>query len=49
MALKETLKQKIEEFLVFPGEGSVGIENTFYLSNEGLKQLTRTDDALVVL
>lgn len=34
---------------VFPGEGAVGIENTFYLSNEGLKQLTRSNDALVVL
>jgi Xaa-Pro dipeptidase len=38
-----------EPKLIFPGEGSVGIENTFYLSNEGLKQLTRTDDTLVVL
>lgn len=38
-----------EPKLVFPGEGVVGIENTFYLSNDGLKQLTKTDDALVVL
>jgi Xaa-Pro dipeptidase len=38
-----------EPKVVFPGEGAVGIENTFYLSNEGLKQLTRTDDAHVIL
>lgn len=38
-----------EPKVVFPGEGAVGIENTFYLSNDGLKQLTRSDDALVIL
>jgi Xaa-Pro dipeptidase len=38
-----------EPKVVFPGEGAVGIENTFYLSNEGLKQLTRTEDLLVIL
>lgn len=38
-----------EPKVVFPGEGAVGIENTFYLSHEGLKQLTHSDDALVVL
>lgn len=38
-----------EPKLVFPGEGAVGIENTFYLSNDGLKQLTRSDDAVVIL
>lgn len=38
-----------EPKVVFPGEGAVGIENTFYLSNEGLKQLTRSSDALVIL
>lgn len=38
-----------EPKVVFPGEGAVGIENTFYLSNEGLKQLTYSDDALVIL
>jgi Xaa-Pro dipeptidase len=34
---------------VFPGEGAIGIENTFYLSNEGLKQLTHSSDELVIL
>ncbi len=38
-----------EPKVVFPGEGAVGIENTFYLSNDGLKQLTRSEDALVIL
>ncbi len=38
-----------EPKVVFPGEGSVGIENTFYLSNEGLKRLTHSDDELVIL
>lgn len=34
---------------VFPGEGAIGIENTFYISEEGLKQLTHSDQELVVL
>lgn len=38
-----------EPKVVFPGEGAVGIENTFYLSNDGLKQLTYSDDSLVIL
>ena len=38
-----------EPKVVFPGEGAVGIENTFYLSNDDLKQLTRSDDALIIL
>jgi Xaa-Pro dipeptidase len=38
-----------EPKLVFPGEGAVGIENTFYLSHEGLKQLTFSDERLVTL
>ena len=36
-----------EPKLVFPGEGAIGIENTFYLSQEGLKQLTFSDEAIV--
>lgn len=38
-----------EPKLVFPGEGAIGIENTFYLSNEGLKRLTHSSDDLVFL
>ncbi|HEU0264096.1 MAG TPA: Xaa-Pro peptidase family protein [Geobacterales bacterium] len=38
-----------EPKVVFPGEGAVGIENTFYLSYEGLKQLTTSSEELVIL
>jgi Xaa-Pro dipeptidase len=38
-----------EPKVVFPGEGAIGIENTFYLSNEGLKRLTHSSDKLVIL
>lgn len=38
-----------EPKVVFPGEGAVGIENTFYLSNEGLKQLTKSSEELVII
>jgi Xaa-Pro dipeptidase len=38
-----------EPKVVFPGEGAVGIENTFYLSHEGLKQLTFSDEQMVIL
>jgi Xaa-Pro dipeptidase len=38
-----------EPKVLFPGEGAVGIENTFYLSTEGLKQLTVSDERLVIL
>ncbi len=38
-----------EPKVIFPGEGAVGIENTFYLSSEGLKQLTVSDERLLLL
>jgi Xaa-Pro dipeptidase len=38
-----------EPKLVFPGEGAVGIENTFYLSDAGLKRLTFSSQELVIL
>lgn len=38
-----------EPKVVFPGEGAIGIENSFYLSNEGLKRLTNSSDELVIL
>ena len=38
-----------EPKLVFPGEGAVGIENTFYLSESGLKRLTFSSQELVIL
>lgn len=38
-----------EPKLVFPGEGAVGIENTFYLTETGLKRLTFSSQDLVIL
>lgn len=38
-----------EPKVVFPGEGAIGIENTFYLSLDGLKQLTYSNEELVIL
>ena len=38
-----------EPKLVFRGEGAVGIENTFYLSEQGLKQLTFSNQEIVFL
>ncbi|MDY0300040.1 MAG: Xaa-Pro peptidase family protein [Trichlorobacter sp.] len=47
--LKPGMVWAFEPKLIFPGEGAVGVENTFYLSDDGLKQLTRTGDELVIL
>ncbi len=38
-----------EPKVVFAGEGAVGIENTFYLTDTGLKRLTFSSEELVVL
>jgi Xaa-Pro dipeptidase len=38
-----------EPKVVFPGEGAVGIENTFYLTDSGLKRLTFSSQDLVIL
>lgn len=50
---KETLQPGMafafEPKLVFPGEGAVGIENSFYLSEQGLKRLTFSSQDLVLL
>jgi Xaa-Pro dipeptidase len=49
MTLEEGMVFAFEPKVVFAGEGAIGIENTFYLSQEGLKQLTFSDETLVVL
>jgi len=49
MTLEAGMAFAFEPKLVFPGEGAIGIENTFYLSNEGLKRLTHSSDELVLL
>jgi len=38
-----------EPKLVFPGEGAVGIEDTFYLTETGIKRLTFSSQELVIL
>ena len=49
MVLEVGMVFAFEPKVVFPGEGAIGIENTFYLSNEGLKRLTHSSDELVIL
>lgn len=49
MAFQVGMAFAFEPKVVFPGEGAVGIENTFYISDEGLKQLTYSSEELVIL
>ncbi len=49
MSLEVGMAFAFEPKVVFPGEGAIGIENTYYLSNEGLKRLTHSSDELVIL
>jgi Xaa-Pro dipeptidase len=49
MPLETGMAFAFEPKVVFPGEAAIGIENTFYLSNEGLKRLTHSSDELVIL
>jgi len=49
MPLEVGMVFAFEPKVVFPGEGAIGIENTYYLSNEGLKRLTHSSDELVIL
>jgi len=39
MPLEVGMAFAFEPKVVFPGEGAIGIENTFYLSNEGIKTM----------
>jgi len=49
MSLQVGMAFAFEPKVVFPGEGAVGIENTFYISDDGLKQLTYSSEELVIL
>jgi len=49
MPLETGMAFAFEPKVVFPGLGAIGIENTFYLCNDGLKQLTHSSEELVVL
>ena len=39
----------VEPKFVFPGEGTVGIEDTFLVTESGVEQFTTMDDAIQVL
>lgn len=50
MRLEPGMAFAFEPKVVFPGEGAVGIEDTFYLADDGtLKQLTHSDRRLIIL
>lgn len=49
MVMEPGMVFAFEPKLVFPEVGAVGIENTFYLSPDGLEQLTFSSDELVIL
>jgi Xaa-Pro aminopeptidase len=50
MPLEPGMAFAFEPKLVFPGEGAVGIENSFYLADDGtLKQLTFSDENIMIL
>ncbi|BCR04527.1 peptidase M24 [Desulfuromonas versatilis] len=47
--LKEYMTFAFEPKAVYPGLGSVGVENTFWVAKDGLKHLTFSSEDLVVL
>jgi Xaa-Pro dipeptidase len=49
MTLEPGMAFAFEPKVVFPGEGAAGIENTFYLTESGLKRLTFSDEQFRVL
>lgn len=49
MVMEVGMAFAFEPKLVFPGEGAIGIEDSFYLCSDGLKQLTHSSDELVIL
>lgn len=50
MRLQAGMAFAFEPKLVFPGEGAIGIENSFYLADDGtLKQLTLSDEKIMIV
>ncbi len=49
MVMEPGMAFAFEPKVVFAGEGAVGIENTFYLTESGLKQLTFSSEELTIL
>ncbi|MDF1579380.1 MAG: Xaa-Pro peptidase family protein [Desulfuromonadales bacterium] len=48
-ALERKMTFAFEPKAVFPGLGAVGIENTFWVEDDGLRHLTYSDEQLVIL
>jgi Xaa-Pro aminopeptidase len=49
IVLQQGMVFALEPKFVFPGEGAVGIEDTFFVNENGLEQLTGFDDSIQVL
>jgi len=49
LTLKQGMVIALEPKLIFPGKGVVGIENTHLVSGNGLEQLTKFGDEIVVV
>ena len=49
MVLKTGMVLAFEPKFVFPGEGAVGIEDTFVMLEDGLKQITYFDEGIQFL
>ena len=45
--LEEGMTFALETKMVFPGEGAVGIENTFVVGKGGVEKLTPAEEALI--
>lgn len=50
MRLEPGMSFAFEPKLVFPGDGAIGIENSFYLADDGtLKRLTFSDEKIIII
>lgn len=49
MTLEPGMVFAFEPKVVFPGEGAVGIENTFHLTDNGLQKLTYSDEGVIII
>jgi len=47
--IEEGMVMALEPKMVFPGQGVVGIENMFLVTNNGMKKLNRFPDAISIL
>ena len=47
--LKENMTFAFEPKAVYPGQGVVGVENTYRVGSEGLKRLTYSEEQIVEL